>query len=113
MLVAGATALFSGLGFTLTIQFAGLFPAADFRADPVRVLQAIVLGVSFLGAGTIFRRGSGRIAGLTMVATIVLAAAVGLACTLERYATAVTVTALALEIPRVTKTFETLRRRKQ
>jgi len=113
MLVGGATKLFDGLGITLATPFAGLFPADDFRADPVRVLQAIVLGVSFLSAGTIFRRGGGRIEGLTTAATILLAAGVGLAGALERYVTAVAVTAPALAILRVTKTFETLRRRKQ
>lgn len=111
MLVAGATTLFAGLGFTLTTQFAGLFPPGDFRADPVRVLQAIVLGVSFLGAGTIFRRDGGRVEGLTTAATILLAAGVGLACALERYVTALTVTVLALAVLRLTKTFENLRKR--
>lgn len=113
MLVGGATALFGGLGITLTTHFAGLFLADNFGADPVRVLQAIVLGVSFLGAGTIFRRGGDRIEGLTRAATILLAPCVGLACALERYVMAVAVTALTLAIIRVTNIFETLRRRKQ
>lgn len=108
MLVAGATALFAGLGFTLTMHFASAFPSADFRADPVRVLQAIVIGVSFLGAGTIFRREGGQVAGLTTAASILLAAGVGLACALERYVTALAVTLLALLVLRLTKTFERL-----
>lgn len=111
MLVAGATALFAGLGIALTTRFAATFPAADMRADPVRVLQAIVIGVSFLGAGTIFRRDGGRVEGLTTAATILLAAGVGLAIALERYVTALAVTVLALIVLRLTKTFENLRSR--
>lgn len=105
MLVAAATALFAGLGLALTGQFAARFPSGSFSADPVRVLQAIVIGVSFLGAGTIFHRDGGGVEGLTTAATVLLAAGVGLACALERYLSAAGVTVLALLVLRVTKRF--------
>ncbi len=48
------------------------------RADPVRMVEAIVVGVSFLGAGTIFRSGRGEITGLTTAAALLLVAGVGI-----------------------------------
>lgn len=110
-LVAGATGLFAGLGTTLTTRFAANFPPGAFRADPVRVLQAIVIGASFLDAGTIFRRDGGRAEGLTTDVTILLAAGVGLAIALERYVTALAVTLPALVVLRLAKSFENLRNR--
>jgi putative Mg2+ transporter-C (MgtC) family protein len=39
------------------------------RFDPVRIVEAIMTGVSFLGAGTIFRRGQNDyVEGLTTAA---------------------------------------------
>jgi putative Mg2+ transporter-C (MgtC) family protein len=108
MLVAGATALFAGLGFALTRHFTLHFHAGSFSSDPVRIMQAIVIGVSFLGAGTIFRRDGGHVEGLTTAATILLAAGVGLACALERYLTAIGATLLTLLVLRLIKIFERL-----
>jgi putative Mg2+ transporter-C (MgtC) family protein len=45
--------------------------------DPVRIASNIVVGVGFLGAGSILQ-GEGRIVGLTTAATIWLAAALGM-----------------------------------
>ncbi|MGH8426676.1 MAG: MgtC/SapB family protein [Gammaproteobacteria bacterium] len=111
MLVAGATALFAGLGSALTLHFASHFHAGSFSSDPIRILQAIVIGVSFLGAGTIFRRDGERVEGLTTAATILLAAGVGLACALERYLTAIGATLLTIVVLRVIKAVEGLGRR--
>jgi putative Mg2+ transporter-C (MgtC) family protein len=111
MLVAGATALFAGLGIAITAHFARRFGVGTYRADPVRVMQAIVLGVSFLGAGTIFRREGGQVEGLTTAATILLASGVGLACALEHYVVAVGVTVLTLLVLRLIKIFEGIRNR--
>jgi putative Mg2+ transporter-C (MgtC) family protein len=47
------------------------------QEDPVRIASNIVVGVGFLGAGTILH-GEGRIVGLTTAATIWLAAALGM-----------------------------------
>lgn len=48
-------------------------------ADPSRIAAGIVIGIGFLGAGTIFRRDEGVVEGLTTAATIWGAAAIGLA----------------------------------
>ena len=53
----------------------GRFP----NVDPIRLIEAVTAGVSFLAAGTIIHS-SGRIQGLTTGAGIWMAGAVGVAC---------------------------------
>jgi len=66
-------------------------------ADLTRVLQGLVAGVGFLGAGAIIRVGDqGEVKGLTTAAGIWLTAAIGMAAGLGREATAVLATLLAL-----------------
>jgi putative Mg2+ transporter-C (MgtC) family protein len=45
-----------------------------------RVVQGIVTGIGFLGAGVILRDASGHVSGLTTAATIWLCAALGILC---------------------------------
>jgi putative Mg2+ transporter-C (MgtC) family protein len=52
MLVGLSAALFTSTGDLLVHHFQSYGQAV--QADPIRVLQAIVLGVSFLGSGIIF-----------------------------------------------------------
>src|SRR5687767_4676125 len=60
------------------------------RFDPIRIVEAIVTGISFLGAGIIFvARDKGRVQGLTTAASIWATSAVGMAVALERYFLAV------------------------
>ena len=87
MLVAMGAAL-----FVLVSQQAGIGPA-----DNSRVLQGIIAGVGFLGAGTILKGDAeGQVKGLTTAAGIWLTAAIGVAAGLGQEATAVLTTALAL-----------------
>lgn len=69
-------------------------------ADLGRVIQGLMAGIGFLGAGVIFRSGDDRsqARGLTTAAGIWLTAAVGMACGLGRPATAALVTALGFLI---------------
>ncbi|QEL17193.1 MgtC/SapB family protein [Limnoglobus roseus] len=80
-------------------------------ADLTRVLQGLVAGVGFLGAGTIIKGENGEdVKGLTTAAGIWLTAAIGVAAGLGRETTAVVSTAMALAIltliPKITKRFE-------
>ena len=63
----------------------------NLRFDPIRIIEAVVTGISFLGAGTIFvsRGRDARVKGLTTAASILTTAAVGLIVGLERYFLAV------------------------
>jgi putative Mg2+ transporter-C (MgtC) family protein len=56
------------------------------RFDPIRIVEAIVTGISFLGAGIIFvAREKGTVKGLTTAASIWATSGVGMAVALERY----------------------------
>lgn len=64
-----------------------------------RVIQGIVSGIGFLGAGAVLKLGSeGRIHGLTTAATVWATAAVGMSAGLGREGTAVLATAFILVV---------------
>lgn len=89
MLVALGAAL-----FVLIPQQAGISDA-----DLTRVIQGVVVGVGFLGAGTILKSTNEEtIKGLTTAAGLWLTAAIGIAAGLGREASAVLSTVLALII---------------
>jgi putative Mg2+ transporter-C (MgtC) family protein len=89
MLVAMGAAL-----FVLVPQQGGMEVA-----DMSRVIQGIVTGVGFLGAGAIIKRGSEEdVQGLTTAAGVWMTAAIGIACGLGRETTAVLSTLLALVV---------------
>ncbi len=101
MLVALGAAL-----FVLVPQQAGVSDA-----DLTRVLQGLVAGVGFLGAGAIIKSsGEEDVKGLTTAAGIWLTAAIGIAAGMGREATAILSTFLALlilfVIPRFAQIFE-------
>src|SRR5687767_516375 len=78
MLVAGAAALFVGLGMIIVQIYENLLPQQGVRPDPIRVFEAIITGISFLGAGTIIRhQGSDRVEGITTAASLLMTAAIG------------------------------------
>lgn len=100
MLVAGAAALLVGLGDTMVLRFASE-SKLNVTGDPIRIVEAIITGISFLGAGTIFRRDqSEQVQGLTTAASILLCAAVGISVALRQFFLAVGVTLLALIVLR-------------
>ena len=103
MLVAVGAALFVALANAVVEQFAVQQPqGVDIRADPVRIIEAVVTGISFLGAGTIFvTHGRERVEGLTTAASIWVTAAVGIAVGLERFVLAAGSTALIFLVLRV------------
>jgi putative Mg2+ transporter-C (MgtC) family protein len=66
MLVAGAAAFLVALAYSLVDRFVAGAPNNVIAADPIRVVQAVIIGVSFIGTGTIFRTGRGdQVRGLT------------------------------------------------
>jgi putative Mg2+ transporter-C (MgtC) family protein len=89
MLVAMGSAL-----FVLVSQQAGII-----ATDMSRVIQGLVAGVGFLGAGTILKgRDEENVKGLTTAAGIWMTAAIGMAAGLGLEVTAVLSTLLALAI---------------
>lgn len=97
------THMLVALGATLFVSFTDLFyyeylplappgPAGNFRLqiEPLATVDAVVTGISFLGAGLIFVGGRrNRVKGLTTAASVWVTAAVGIAVGLERYLLAV------------------------
>lgn len=77
--------------FTISsIHFYRLFGNAN---DPGRVAANIVVGIGFLGAGTIIKEGF-SVKGLTTAATVWVSAAIGLSCGLGLYLPALIVSVL-------------------
>lgn len=64
------------------------------RLDPLRLLDGLIGGIGFLGAGTIIQA-RGRVEGVTTAAGIWSAAAIGAACGIGRYDLAIMITLLA------------------
>jgi putative Mg2+ transporter-C (MgtC) family protein len=100
MLVAGSAALLVGLGEVLLERFSAGGEGSLIRADPIRIVEAIITGISFLGAGTIFRRDGEQVEGLTTAATLLLSGALGICVALRQLVLAIGVTLLALVILR-------------
>lgn len=95
-LVAGASALLVGLCNALLDSYSGK-PPGMVQADPIRIVQAIVVGIGFLGAGTIFEKPrSARVKGLTTAATLLISANIGIAVAIGHAWLAAAVTVLAL-----------------
>lgn len=95
MIVASASALLVSLGFAV-LESSQAEAARDvLRVDPLRTIEAVVTGVSFLGAGTIVRGGK-DVEGLTTAAALLLSASIGIAVAASHYALAIGVTLAAL-----------------
>ena len=89
MLVALGSAL-----FVLVPELAGV-PEGDLT----RVIQGVITGIGFLGAGSIIKsENEERVQGLTTAAGIWLTAAIGICCGLGRESTAVLTALLAVAI---------------
>lgn len=101
-LLAAAAALLVGLTGALVANLGGPGLADQLRVDPLRVVGAIVTGVAFLGAGTIFRHHDVDIVeGLTTAASLLLVAAIAIATAAGQVLLAVLVTVLSLGILRL------------
>ena len=82
MIVCAASAMLMLLGDSVIIHFQQVEGSRTIDADPIRLIQAIVIGISFLGAGTIFHQGNVRVEGLTTAASILLTSGIGIAVAL-------------------------------
>ena len=106
MLVSGAAALFTLLGQGLVEAYQAEVGTTVVRSDPVRLIEPVVTGISFLGAGTIIRSGPRDVRGLTTAASLLLSAGVGIATGVSRWVLAVGVVLLALTTLHVVRRLE-------
>ena len=65
------------------------------RVDPLRIVEAIIGGVGFLGAGAIIQS-RGEVQGLTTAASVWVVAAIGICCGLGMYLIATTLAVMGL-----------------
>ena len=100
MLVGGVAALLVGLSNSIVDAF--MAEQSAVQVDPIRIVEAIVAGVSFLGAGTIIRgRAEGQTEGLTTAASLLFVAGIGVGVATQYFVLATGATLLALFVLRV------------
>ncbi len=97
MFVAGAGSLLIGLSGALINSYSQQFAAV--QADPARVIEAIIVGVSFIGAGTVLKsEKTHNVYYLTTAASILFAAAIGITVGIELYSLGIALTILVVLI---------------
>jgi len=98
MIIGGASCLMVSITIPLIqfIESQGL--AENLRTDPIRIMQALVIGVSFVGAGTILKQKDDRITGLTSAATLLYCLGIGVGVAIKLYTLAIGITILILLI---------------
>jgi putative Mg2+ transporter-C (MgtC) family protein len=84
MLVCASAATLVSIGQTLILQFDPKTPAGVTQSDPIRIIQAVIIGISFIGSGVIEKK-DGAVHNLTTAATLLIATAVGLAVGFRQY----------------------------
>ncbi|HEY9444643.1 MAG TPA: MgtC/SapB family protein [Gemmatimonadales bacterium] len=100
MLVGIAAALYTGLAEVASVELgAG-------RSDPLRAIQAVAMGIGFLGGGIIFVNRNDRVQGLTTAASIWATAAMGVAAGLGHFRLAAGVTVLLAIVLHVLARFD-------
>lgn len=132
MLVAGAAAFLVGTGW-LALADAEQRGGNLLQMDPLRLIEAVVAGVSFIGAGTIFARrnqgtgnqatgnqGTGKpgpgdegtMVGITTAASLLMVATIGIAVGLGFYLLALLVTVPTLVVLGALRRIERVMNRK-
>lgn len=107
MLIAGASALLVVLATELVQQMQLTLDEDAMGVDPTRIVHAIIVGVSFIGAGTILKGGEKfEVRYLTTAASLLFSAGAGISMSLELYWIAGGVTVLGLLINAVVKKLE-------
>ena len=98
MLVCFGSALFTLLSITA-------FATTGSTIDPGRIAAQVVVGIGFLGAGTVFREGN-TVRGLTTAAGLWAMAAIGMAVGAKQYLLGVISTGIVLIILVLVRLFE-------
>ena len=97
MLVAGTAALL--LGLSRMVLEDGHYAGTGLQIDPLRLVEAVVAGVSFIGAGTIFASRSGEgVQGITTAASLLAVAAIGITVGFRYHLLALAITLLTLAV---------------
>ena len=93
MLVGAAAALLVSIGNFVTEEYAANGLSNNLRFDPLRIIKAIVVGLGFIGGGTVLKlHEKDKVTHLTSAATILMSAGVGIAVGAQKYIIAVGLT---------------------
>lgn len=98
MLIAGAANVLVFLGISLSERSIEMMNDVVIGVDPIRIIQAIIVGVSFIGAGTIFKseKGGESVKYLTTAASILFSTSIGISVALNHYILAIGITLIVL-----------------
>lgn len=109
MIIGGAAALLVSLGEIMVRNFTNLsYPPNVLQTDPLRIIEAIIVGISFIGAGTILKgREEDKVYYLTSAATILFSAGIGISVALKKYILAIGLTLLIIIINYLVKSIKT------
>ncbi len=99
MVVGGAVALLVSLGEVIVAHFDEVGFNEFISMDPTRIIQAIIVGISFIGAGIVLQiETEYKIKYLTTASIILFSTGIGIAVALNQYVLAVGVTVFILVI---------------
>ncbi len=99
MIVAGAVTFFVFLSEEIVQHFIDSGLSDMIRTDPTRIIQAIIVGISFIGAGTVLQVAKEhKIRYLTTAATILMSTGIGIGIALKQYILTIGVTLFVLVI---------------
>jgi putative Mg2+ transporter-C (MgtC) family protein len=105
LLVGVAACLFATLGLLVANDFAGT--SSSVRIDPLSLIQAVAVGIGFLGSGIVrLKVDGGRPQGLTTAASIWAAAGLGLTAGFGKYVLAGGTTLILLIVLRAVSHLE-------
>ena len=97
MFVCGAATLVMSLSTVLIGEFNQEFGIV--QSDPVRVIEAIIVGISFIGSGTVLKSEKDHtVYYLTTAASILFAAGIGITVALEKFGLAIALAILVVLI---------------
>jgi putative Mg2+ transporter-C (MgtC) family protein len=108
MLVAGVAAFLVQISIHL-VQISNLNIANQslIQTDPIRVMEAIITGLSFIGAGSIIQRtGEEKVHGLTTAGTLLFVGSIGIGVALSLYYLSIGATLFVLFVNRIMSIFE-------
>ena len=102
MLVCFAITMLIRVSLILVDYVAQTQGTATLRVNPFNAMEAIIAGVAFLGAGTVFRDPDHRtMRGLTTAASLLAVVPIGVAVAVDRYVLAFALTLMILFVLRV------------
>lgn len=105
LLVGMASCLFVVAGEAAAVGYPA--DSASLRIEPFALIQAVAVGIGFLGSGVVFlTRDGSRVVGLTTAASIWATAAIGITVGFERYLLAAGTTVLMLVTLRLLRRFD-------